>query len=119
MQEFLISGNQLSHFDVEAMQTKWLKLKTIGLQSNPYEWAQGVKIVDYANQHPSIVKNSYASVDGLRDTYKVVKECQSSIAKKDDAKELDNCVQAKLAKAIEFPKLLEDEKPAESIRALG
>ncbi|XP_011498603.1 PREDICTED: uncharacterized protein LOC105362809 [Ceratosolen solmsi marchali] len=116
IQEFEISENQLTRFDVEAMKSKWPKLKKVGLQSNPYEWAEGVKIVEYTNLHPSIVKNSYAAIDGIRDTYKVIKECQHIIAKKDDAKELDDCVQTKLVKAIELPKLLEGESSAEPVK---
>ena len=107
IQEFEISENQLTHFDVDAMKIKWPKLKKIGLQWNPYEWAQGLKVIDYANANPTVVKNSYASIDGLRDTSKLVKDCLETITKKDDAKELDNCMQAKLTKAIEFPKFLE------------
>ncbi|XP_014205860.1 leucine-rich repeat and transmembrane domain-containing protein 1-like [Copidosoma floridanum] len=118
IQEFEISENQVSHFDVEAMKAKWPKLKKVGLQSNPYEWAQGVKVIEYSNQHPSVVKNSYASIDGMRDTYKLVLECQATMAKKDDAKELDNCVKAKLAKAIESPKLLEGEVKPEPTKPL-
>ncbi|CAB0033309.1 unnamed protein product [Trichogramma brassicae] len=92
------------------MKNKWPKLKKAGLQWNPYEWGQGVKVIDYANANPSIVKNSRASIDGLRDTAKLIKECQATLQKKDDAKELDICMQGKLTKAIEFPKLLEGDK---------
>lgn len=111
IQEFEISENQLTKFDVETMKTKWPKLKKVGLQSNTYEWSQGVKIIDYSNQNPTIVKNSYAAVDGLRDTYKLVVECKNTIAKKDDVTELDNCVKAKLAKAVDTPKIMEGDKP--------
>ncbi|KAL7286815.1 uncharacterized protein LOC106649294 [Trichogramma pretiosum] len=110
IQEFEISENQLTHFDIDAMKNKWPKLKKAGLQWNPYEWGQGVKVIDYANANPSIVKNSRASIDGLRDTAKLIKECQATLQKKDDAKELDICMQGKLTKAIEFPKLLEGDK---------
>jgi len=114
IQEFEISENQLTHFDVDAMKSKWPKLKKAGLQWNPYEWSQGVKVIDYANANPTVVKNSYASIDGIRDTAKLVKECLATITKKDDVKELDNCVQAKLNKAVEFPKLLEGEKTGDA-----
>lgn len=99
----------MTHFDVDAMKTKWPKLKKVGLQWNPYELNEGVKIIDYSNLQPNVVKNSYASIDGIRDTSKLVKECQNTITKKDDKTELANCVQTKLTKAIENPKLLEGE----------
>lgn len=99
------------------MKTNWTKLKKVGLQWNPYDWTNGVKIIEYANAYPSIVKNSYSSIDGLRETVKLVKECQGSIIKKDDPVELDNCMQTKLTKSIEYPKMLEGEKPVESLNA--
>ncbi|KAJ8673611.1 hypothetical protein QAD02_004873 [Eretmocerus hayati] len=116
IQEFEISENLLTKFDIDAMKAKWPKLKKVGLQSNPYTWDQGVKIIEYSNQNPSLVKNSYVAIDGIRDTYKVVKECQASITKKDDPKELDICVQNKLAKAIEYPKILEGDKATEAAK---
>ncbi|XP_058792285.1 uncharacterized protein LOC131664874 [Phymastichus coffea] len=113
--EFEISENLLTKFDVEAMKAKWPKLKKVGLQWNPYDWSDGVKVIDYANAYPSIVKNSYSSIDGIRETIKLVKECQGSIVKKDDPTELDDCVQTKLTKSIEYPKMLEGEKPTDPV----
>lgn len=112
IQEFEISENLLTGIDVDAMKAKWPKLKKVGLQWNPFGWSQGLKVIEYANANPSIVKNSYASIDGLRDSHKIVKECVNTITKKDDPKELDTCIKTKLAKAIESPKLLEGDKPA-------
>ncbi|XP_001603643.1 insulin-like growth factor-binding protein complex acid labile subunit [Nasonia vitripennis] len=113
IQEFEVSENLLTSFDLDAMKSKWPKLKKVGLQWNPYDWIQGIKIIEYSNANPSLVKNSYASIDGIRDTYKLVKECMNTISKKDDLTELDTCLQAKLTKALEIPKMLEGEKPAD------